>query len=182
MLGRHTRIHGHFGGGLVERGLVGQAIKLVAGQRLTVLGDDAKIGGYAGGGQRMIAGDHHRTDARTMGLGHGITHLGTRRIDDGDHAVPDKIGFDGLGLIGDVGHLARGVDAHTGNIGQDAGLQRTARLTERAIRLGGKTFDGGENRLTVAFGEFADLSAHADTRAVAQQHVRRTLGEHGELV
>ena len=182
VLGGHARVHGHFGRGLVECGLIGQLVELVAGQGLAVLGDDAKVGGDAGGGQRVVAGDHHRADAGTMGLGHGVAHLSTRRIDNADHAIPDEIGFDGFGLIGDVGHLACGVDAYTGHISQRTGFQRTAGLAKRTVGLGGETFDGGENRLAIAFGELTDLTTHADARAVAQQHVGRALGEHGELV
>ena len=37
-----------------------------------------------------------------MGLGHGVAHLSTRRIDNADHAIPDEIGFNGFGLIGDL--------------------------------------------------------------------------------
>ena len=182
VLGGHARVHGHFGRGLVERGLIGQLVELVAGQGLAILGDDAKVGGDAGGGQRVVAGDHHRADAGTMGLGHGVAHLGTRRIDNADHAIPDEIGFNGFGLIGDVGHLACSIDAYTGHISQRTGFQRTAGLAKRTVGLGGETFDGGENRLAIAFGELTDLTTHADARAVAQQHVGRALGEHGELV
>ena len=181
MLRSHAGIHGHFSSGLVEHGFVGQLIKLVTGQGLAVLGDDAKVGGDAGSSQRVVAGDHHGADAGTVRLGHGIADLSARRVDDADHAVPDKVGFDGLGLFGDVGHLARGIYADTRHIGQRAGFQRSTGLTKRAVCLGREAFDGGQNRLTITFGELADLAAHANARAVAQQHVRRTLGEHGQF-
>ena len=63
----------------------------------------------------------------------------------------------------------------TPHISQRTGFQRTAGLAKRTVGLGGETFDGGENRLAIAFGELTDLTTHADARAVAQQHVGRAL-------
>ena len=181
MLGGHARVHGHFGGGLVEGGLVGQGVELVAGQGLAALGDDAQIGGDAGCGQRVVAGDHHRADAGAVRLGDGVAHLGARRVDDADHAVPDQVAFDDVALLGDIGHLAGGVGLDAGDVGERRGAERTIRLAKRTVRLAGQLLDGGEDRLTVAFGERADRTADRDARAVAEQHVGGALREHGQV-
>ena len=177
----HTGVDGDLGGGLVELLVGGQRVQLVAGQRLAVLGDNAEVGGDAGGGQRVVAGDHDGADAGAAGLGHGVAHLGARRVDDADHAGPDQVVLDDVALFGDVGDLTGGVGADARHGGQRRGLKRAVGLAEGTVGLAGQALDVGQDVLAVAVGERADLVADRDARAEAQQHVRGALGEHGQV-
>ena len=116
-----------------------------------------------------------------MRFGDRIAHFGARRIDDADHAAPDQMGFDRLGLLGDVGDLTGGVRADARDLRERIGLERAERLAERTVCLTRQALDGVEDVLAVAFGELANRAVHVDAVAVAQQHVRRALREHGEL-
>ena len=175
VLGGHAGVHGDLRSRLVERRLVGHRVELIAGEGLAALFDDAQIGSDAGRGERVVAGDHHRADAGAMRFGHGITHFGTRRVDDADHAGPDQVTLDDVALLGDVGHLAGCIGLDAGDIGQGCGAERAVRLTQRAVCLAGQTLDGRENLLAVAFGHRADGVANRDARAVAEQHIGRAL-------
>ena len=143
--------------------------------------DDAQIRGDARGGQRVVAGDHHRANPGAMRLGHAGTDLGARRVDDADHASPDQSGLNRLALLRDVRHLPGGVRTHARHIGQRLRFQRSVGLPQRAIGLRGEAFDRGQYGLAIAVGQPPHRIPHGDMRAVAQQHVGRSFGEHGEF-
>ncbi len=58
----------------------------------------------------MVAGDHHRHDARRAAFGHGLARLGSRWVDEAHQAEQDHAGFDlsGVGLHRRAGPVAPG--------------------------------------------------------------------------
>ena len=189
---RNARVHGDFAGGLVERLLVRQLVELNAGEHfatkvgaadraaVSVRFNNAQIAGDACRGKRMVTGNHDGADAGAMRFGDGIAHFGTRRIDDADHADPDQVAFQHIALVGDVGDVTGGVDAHARHCGERSGAERTVGLAQRAVRFGGQAFHGGEDLLAIALRHRSYGTVDRDAAAVAEQYIGGTLGEDGE--
>ncbi len=93
MLRSHARedrrgTHGLCPGRIVQR------IEIGAGQRRGPTADDAEIVRDAHRGARMVASDHHDTDAGTVRFADRQSDLGTWRVDDADGADVDQVAFD----------------------------------------------------------------------------------------
>ena len=189
---RNARVHGYFAGGVVERPLIRQFVELDTGEHFAaqVVGagrtavpvcfDDAQIAGDACRGKRMVTGNHDGADAGAMRFGDGIAHFGTRRIDDADHADPDQVAFQHIALVGDVGDVTGGVDAHARHCGERRGAEWPVRLAQRTIRFGGQAFHGGEDLLAIALRHRSYGTVDRDAAAVAEQHVGGAFSKDGE--
>ena len=177
---RDSRIDGHFTGHLVEGRFVGQFVKLTAGHGLATLVDNAQIGGDASCGQRVVAGNHYRTDAGAMRFCHGITHFRTRRIDDADHADPNQIILKHIALFRNIGNMTRGVQHDSWHLCKRSGTERTVGLTQRAVRVGRKLFDSRKNLLTITFRKWTNGTADRNSAAISKKHIGCTLGEDGQ--
>ena len=192
MFRRNARVHGDFAGGLVERLLVRQLVELNAGEHfatkvgaadraaVSVRFNNAQIAGDACRGKRMVTGNHDGADAGAMRFGDGIAHFGTRRIDDADHADPDQVAFQHIALVGDVGDVTGGVDAHARHCGERRGAEWPVRLAQRTIRFGGQAFHGGEDLLAIALRHRSYGTVDRDAAAVAEQHVGGAFSKDGE--
>ena len=86
-----------------EAGVV-EAVQLGAGQRPPRSGD-AEVGGDGLGGERVVAGDHHRADARAGARRDRVADLGSGRVDDADQAEQGQV------LLGDRSPVAVAVGA-----------------------------------------------------------------------
>ena len=116
-----------------------------------------------------------------MRFGHGVAHLHARRVDDANHAGPYELVLDHICLLRDVGDVSRGIRTNARHLAQRSGLERSVGLAERAVGFTRELLHFLENVLAIAFGELAHRAIDEDAVAVAQQHVRGSLGEHGEL-
>ena len=95
---------------------------------------DAEIGGDCGGGLWVIAGDHHRPDARRPRRGDRVPCLRPRRVDHPDQTQKDHVALDTR--IGRFGHLL----ARLGAIGD---AQRAKRFTCQRFNRGQDAFAPG---------------------------------------
>ena len=64
---------------------IGHGLDLLSHDERVVVGD-AELAGDMARGQRVVAGDHHRPDARRPAQPHRVLHLGAWRIDHSDQA------------------------------------------------------------------------------------------------
>jgi hypothetical protein len=90
---------------------------------------DAEVGGDAGGGVGMVAGDHDDPQAGAVGLGDGGGRLRAWWVDDADHAGEDQPLLQGLVGLGRLG-----------------GLQGEVGDGQRAQRRSGEAIDRGHDR------------------------------------
>ena len=61
--------------------LIAEGIQRRAGDGLGGVGENAQLAGDGHGGVLVVAGDHHRADARLAALLNGGLHLGPHRVD-----------------------------------------------------------------------------------------------------
>jgi hypothetical protein len=85
LLGRHARVDAAAGHCLLQGG-GGHGLKLAAEDHLTVGVGEADRRTDGTGGERVIAGDHHRPDPGSATGGHGLGHLRAGRIELGHQA------------------------------------------------------------------------------------------------
>ena len=177
---RDSRVDGHSAGHLVECRFVGQFVELAAGHGRAALVDNAQIGGDARRGQRVIAGNHYRTNAGAMRFGNRITHFRARRIDDADHADPNQIVLKHIALFRNIGNMTCGIQHDSRHLRKRSGTERTISLTQRAVCVGGKLFDSRKNLLTITFRKWANGTADRNPAAISKKYIGGTLGEDGQ--
>ena len=78
----------------VGKRLVVQSFEFSSGQYAPVVFQDAQAPGDGLGGARVVAGDHHRRDARRQTVRHRLGSLFPRRVDKGDKAEKRQLSFD----------------------------------------------------------------------------------------
>ena len=103
MLGLDARVHAVV---LDVRGelLVAHAVQVGTGNGLIGTLDDAQLARDGNGREDVVAGDHDRADAGSLGLGDGVLGLGTDRVDHAaqaqeGHVVLERLGAKVLGLL-----------------------------------------------------------------------------------
>ncbi len=100
MLRRHPCEHRHLAGGGVEVA-VAELVEVAAGED-SVVGGDAELVCDGLGGQRVVTGDHHRSDPGRTAHAHRITHLAAWRVDDPDQPDDRERRFCVGGELGEI--------------------------------------------------------------------------------
>ena len=90
LLGRYPGVEAAAGYHLLQFRVV-VALQLAAEHDFGILAREANAGPNRPGRERMVAGDHHRTDAGAAAGGHRGTHLGPGRIELGHQAQEHQL-------------------------------------------------------------------------------------------
>ena len=141
-------------------------MQLAAGHDASPSTSDAELAGDRAGGRRMVAGDHHRRDARGLARRHRRLRLGARRIEQSDQTEQCEVALDLVRCLAFLGNSSHGAVPRRARAGlRPPWLRRSptrgARFAGRSASLPHLGFAAIQHRFRRALGVSDDMRSVA---------------------